>query len=73
MNTKRRNKKLFRKINSANLVISLGSVLVSFFIVSVCGAIQTQRTTMPQADSLGYSALRIADAFELYNQKRFNQ
>jgi len=74
MHTKHFKKKLFKKLNPVNFTLSLTAVLVSFVIVSVCGAIQDQRAAASSStNSLVYSALRIADAFEFYNQKRFDQ
>ncbi len=65
--------KIIKKINAANIMTVLVSVAVSFVIVHVQGHISYSSNRMSKSDSLISSAGRIADAFEIYNQKRFSQ
>ena len=65
-------RKILNKISPTNIVLTLGAILVSFTIVSISGAVQSHRTQAFSNESLLDSAIRIADAFEFYNQKRFN-
>jgi len=60
------------KINGFYIGLSVFSVLVSFCIVSLCGFIQEYQLR-PKVDSLAYSAARLADAFDFYNQRRFSK
>ena len=66
-------KKIRKKMNMPNFIIASVAILASFFIVNMSGAIQIQREGSYKADNLVSSATRIADAFEIYNQKRFSQ
>ena len=66
-------KKIRKKMNMPNFIIVLIAIMASFLIVNISGAIQIQREGSYKVDSLVSSATRIADAFEIYNQKRFSQ
>ena len=69
---KRRIKKtIWRKLNTVNLSITAMSIFVSFMIVSVGNSFQISQNQQSSQNNLQYSALRLADAFELYNEKRF--
>ena len=47
------------------------SVLTSFLIVSTSGSVQDYQVNQTSKESLLYSVQRVADAFDLYNTKRF--
>lgn len=66
-------KRIAKQMNAMNVVTALASVAVSFVIVTVQGSISYSSHGGAKSDSLVSSAGRIADAFEIYNQKRFNQ
>jgi len=70
MRKKKVKKRIRRRIDGFYICISVFSMLVSFCIVSVCGFIQEYQSR-PRVDSLAYSAARLADAFDFYNQRRF--
>ena len=72
MHKKRRIKKtLKRKFNLTNLSIASLSILTSFIVVSISSSFQQQQISQPSQNNLLYSAVRLADAFDLYNEKRF--
>lgn len=73
MTAKYLKKKILRKINFTNFCIACCAVLASFCVVSVSGALQDRSSSDSGANGLVSSAVRIADAFEFYNQKRFTQ
>ncbi len=64
-------KRILRKFNAINLIIAIVSVLASFMIVSVSGSVQEYQTQQSSRKNLLYSAKRLADAFDFYNEKRF--
>lgn len=64
--------KVRRKLNGANCFIALMAIMVSFLIVKSSDAVTVKRAGLPAHDNLIESASRIADAFEIYNQKRFS-
>jgi len=68
---KRIKKSMFRKLNRMNLSIAGFAILSSFLVVSACGSIQEYQTKGLSKNSVMYSAQRLADAFDLYNEKRF--
>ncbi len=55
-------KRILRKFNAINLIIA---------IVSVSGSVQEYQTQQSSRKNLLYSAKRLADAFDFYNEKRF--
>ena len=70
---KRKVKKHLRKIfNGAHLGIAALSIFVSFCVVNVCSSFQDPAArTESSKTTLIHSALRLADAFDFYNQRRF--
>ena len=73
MTGQRLKKRIRKKINIFNIIAVMTAVITSFFIVNVNGAISSQSSGFSRTDRLVSSAIRIADAFEIYNQKRFSQ
>ena len=58
-------------MNCINFIFAIVAIAVSFSIVTFSGAVSNPQATQAKSDTLIYSANRLADAFELYNQKRF--
>jgi len=73
MTLRRLKKKVSQKLNLTNYCMSFCAIVTSFFIVSVCGAITDKGSFSSRTDTLVNSAERLANAFEIYNQKRFAQ
>lgn len=65
-------KRARRKINAADVGIAAGAILISFCMVSISGYIQeSQARKLNGPPDLTHSVFRLANAFDLYNQKRF--
>jgi len=60
-----------RKIKLINVFVAISSILVSLAIVNVCGSFQQSHINSSVHLSLEQSAIRLANAFEIYNDKRF--
>ena len=74
MTARRLKKKIQKKLNVPNFIIGGIAIMTSFMIVNVGGTFSSsQGSDFSRADRLVSSAIRIADAFEIYNQKRFSQ
>jgi len=68
---KRIKKRILRKFNGINLSVAIVSVLASFMVVSISGSFQNYQAKQSSQEPLLYSAVRLADAFDFYNEKRF--
>ncbi|MBU0468156.1 MAG: hypothetical protein KKF78_01105 [Candidatus Omnitrophica bacterium] len=77
MPRKKRNRKIKTKIKKSftflNSVIFLFSVSIGFLIVYISGSFQESKFRSSKYGILEHSAVRLADAFEIYNQKRFSK
>lgn len=71
---KRRIKKTIkRSLTMFNFGVMSLCVLASLMIVSIGNATQGSRYLSSRKVDIVYSAQRLADAFDLYNEKRFSQ
>ena len=74
---RKRNKRLKSKTKKSitlfNSVIFLFSISVGFLIVCISGSVQESKFKASKDGVLEHSAIRLADAFEIYNQKRFSK
>ncbi len=64
-------KPFWLRFNSFNVSVSLLAVFTSYFIVTACGAVPELNSYQVREGGLTHSAIRLAEAFEEYNQKRF--
>ena len=54
-----------------NLFIVIASIVASFTVTKVCGAVQEVKGKETKQENLLYAVTRVADAFEWYNERRF--
>lgn len=66
-------KSIWRKFNMLNMSVTAVSVLSSFLIVSTSSSVQEYQVKQASKEPLFYSVQRVADAFDLYNTKRFSK
>ena len=69
--TARLKRKVVKKLNPLNVGVVVFSLFVGYLIVSIFYALQDGGTKQGTVVELTRPANRIADAFELYNRKRF--
>lgn len=65
--------KIAKKFRGLNLGIAILSVFIGYMIVSFLGNETKNHAINNSSESLVESADRLADAFELYNKKRFRE
>jgi len=63
--------RFIRFFTFANVGIFVGAILAGFSLVSLVDGFQTHQIRRFNTEPVNISVVRIADAFELYNNKRF--
>ena len=65
-------KKVLKKVNFLNLSIAGLCLLAGYMVVALSSATQSYPPKKGAVENITESVNRIADSFELYNQKKFN-
>lgn len=63
--------RLMGMMGGFNLFIVIASIVASFTVTKVCGAVQEVKVRETKQENLLYAVTRVADAFEWYNERRF--
>ncbi len=63
--------RLMSMMGGFNLFIIIASIVASFTVTKVCGAVQEIKVKETKQENLLYAVNRVADAFEWYNERRF--
>ena len=64
-------KKILKKANPLNFGIAILCIGIGYLIVSLFASLDNARSTQNPLKDISQSASRLADSFELYNQKKF--
>jgi hypothetical protein len=70
-NVKRLKRRLLKRLDFVNGGIAVCAILFSFFVARMGSALPVKPSDDPKVDNIVLSVERVADAFELYNSKRF--
>ena len=65
--------KIKKSLTVLNSVIFLFSISIGFLIVHISGSVKEIKFKNSKYGALEHSSIRLADAFEIYNQKRFSR